>query len=271
MVRQPREAPRWLALSWPWVRVGCLQERARRAVGLALNRKWRLVLLPMCVCVQVHGMLLGFYLEGSAFCWRLPRALGHATRTRPEKWAQKARPKFSGAERAPRKAKGSRGGTYFFWDNFWDDFWDLFWAVLRGEGPGQPRSAARGWSLQGLHAAPGALAASLRCPRRKASARLGRVPRERVTRLWRPGRDLVGQPVIEAPILVGKVARTPRGPRGREVREPMHGRPRAKRHPSRNQYPLDVLKQRLEGVSSSGQWGPWARRSYRSNIVVTKT
>ena len=136
MVRQPREAPRRLALSWPWVRVGCLQERARRAVGLALNRKWRSVLLLMCVCVQIHGTLLGFYLEGSAVCWRLPRALGHATRTRPEKWAQEARPKFSGAERAPRKAKGSRGGTYFFWDNFWDDFWDLFWAVLGGGGLG---------------------------------------------------------------------------------------------------------------------------------------
>ena len=117
MVRQPREAPRRLALSWPWVRVGCLQERARRAVGLALNRKWRLVLLLMCVCVQIHGTLLGFYLEGSAVCWRLPRALGHATRTRPEKWPRKGRLKFSREERTPKKAKGSGGGTDFFWAN----------------------------------------------------------------------------------------------------------------------------------------------------------
>ena len=216
---------------------------------------------------HASGLLLG----GLGLLLEVAQGARTCHQNAPRKRAQKARPKFSGAERAPRKAKGSRGGTYFFWDNFWDDFWDLFWAVLRGEGPGQPRSAARGWSLQGLHAAPGALAASLRCPRRKASARLSRVPRERVTRLWRPGRDLVGQPVIEAPILVGKVARTPRGPRGREVREQMHGRPCAKRHPSRSQYPLGVLKQRLEGVGSSGQWGPWARRSYRSNIVVTKT
>ena len=113
MVRQPREAPRRLALSWPWVRVGCLQERARRAVGLALSRTWRWVLLLVGVCVQIHGTLLGFYLEGSAFCSGLPRALGNATRTRPAKWPQKVRPNFSGAERAPTKAKGSRGGTYF--------------------------------------------------------------------------------------------------------------------------------------------------------------
>ena len=177
---------------------------------------------------------------------------------------------FWGGEGAQKGERFARWHLFFL-GQFPGRFLGPFLGRPWGGVPGQPRSAARGWSLQGLHAAPGALAASLRCPRRKASARLGRVPRERVTRLWRPGRDLVGQPVIEAPILVGKVARTPRGPRGREVREPMHGRPRAKRHPSRNQYPLGVLKQRLEGVSSSGQWGPWARRSYRSNIVVTKT
>ena len=136
MVRQPRVAPRRLALSWTRVRVGCLQERARRAVGLALIRKWRWVLLRLCVRAQIHGTRLGFYLAVSACCLRLPRALGDAARTPPETRPRKVRPKFSGGEGAPKTSKGSRGGTDFFWDEFWDDFWgdfwDLLWAMPRG-------------------------------------------------------------------------------------------------------------------------------------------
>ena len=192
---------------------------------------------------------------------------------RPERAQQsgprKSVPFFSGAERAPTKAKGSRGGTLFFLGRFLGRCLGPFLGHASG-GREQPRSAARGWSPQGLHAAPRALATGLRGPRREASGKLSRMPRERVTRLSRPGRDLVGQPGIEAPILVGGVARTPRGARGREVWEQMRGRPRAQRPPSRNQYPLGALKHRLESVGISGQWGPWATRSVRSNIAVTK-
>ena len=269
MARQPREAPRRLAFSWPWVRVGCLQERARRAVGLALNRTWRWVLLLVGVCVQIHGTLLGFYLEGSAFCSGLPRAFGNATRTRPEKWPQKVRPNFFRGGEGAHKGERFARWHLFFLGRFLGRFLGPFLGHASG-GREQPRSAARGWSPQGLHAAPRALATGLRGPRREASGKLSRMPRERVTRLSRPGRDLVGQPGIEAPILVGGVARTPRGARGREVWEQMRGRPRAQRPPSRNQYPLGALKHRLESVGISGQWGPWAKRSVRSNIAVMK-
>ena len=68
MVRQSREAPWRLAPCWPWVLVACLQERARRAVVLAVIRKWRLALVLVCACGQIHGTVRGLYLEGSALC-----------------------------------------------------------------------------------------------------------------------------------------------------------------------------------------------------------
>ena len=126
-------------MACPFLAMGAcgLPPRARKASRGAGFESKMTIGSSANVCLRADtwhasGLLLG----GLGLLLEVAQGARTCHQNAPRKRAQKARPKFSGAERAPRKAKGSRGGTYFFWDNFWDDFWDLFWAVLRGGGLG---------------------------------------------------------------------------------------------------------------------------------------